>query len=195
MRVHWSADPAAGLTEIWRDGALSSTATGHVNGGVNLYRDSQGSEQGYLEQGIYMPNDNRQSARDRVVWQVGMRIATSIEDIAAEQAGWAEALGRTVDPPGEAGLRATTGAATKLDPILGDRGRDGNSGGATSTYTSSTGRRYPLWAEHARRRLARGEWRDGGLGGAVRPRRGKRLPLPGPSPATRQARSGARAGR
>ena len=113
MHVRWSSDPAAGLTEIWRDGALSSTAAGHENGGANLYRDSLGSERGYLEQGIYMPNDNRQSARDRVVWQAGMRIATSGDDIAAEQASWAEALGRTVDRPPTV-LWATTGAATMV---------------------------------------------------------------------------------
>ena len=194
MHVHWSADPAAGLTEIWRDGALSSTATGHVNGGANLYRDSQGSEQGYLEQGIYMPNDNRQSARDRVVWQVGMRIAMSIADIAAEQASWAEALGRTVDPPGEAGLRATTGAATNLT-------RSSATVGATVTAAESDA------AYH----IEYGPTDGYGLStpdlvlrrGVARRRSRRSCPTSsreastttGSSPATRQARSGARTGR
>jgi hypothetical protein len=76
MHVRWNSAPSAGLTEIWRDGQLTSIP------GANLYRSDAGvPEQGFLEQGIYMPKEATDAARARSVWHVGMRVASAAADV------------------------------------------------------------------------------------------------------------------
>lgn len=77
MHIHWSSRPSQGLVQVWRDGQPVAQITS-----ANLYRSNTGvPEQGYLEEGIYIPNESDASARTRTVWQVGMRIASDASDV------------------------------------------------------------------------------------------------------------------
>lgn len=78
MHAKWDTDPSEGLIEIQRDRER------HVVHGATLYQLLSGvPDHAHMEQGIYMPQEPTSSARERSLWQVGFKIATSAKDVAA----------------------------------------------------------------------------------------------------------------